>query len=94
MLPDREDPQIYGSVCVLADGRRGRVAVKGDLLIMYERGAVLWIRIRMDPDPHGSASASDKSGSGSASVKLDPDPDLYPHRFADEKPKCMDYEPI
>jgi hypothetical protein len=32
-----------------------------------------------DPDPHQSD-------------KLDPEPD--PHQFADNKPKCMEYEPI
>jgi hypothetical protein len=26
------------------------------------------------------------------SYKLDPEPD--PHQFADDKPKCMEYEPI
>jgi hypothetical protein len=39
-------------------------------------------------------------GSGSAWIRiilhqsdmLDPDPD--PHKFADDKPKCMEYEPI
>ncbi len=28
------------------------------------------------------------------SDKLDPDPDPDPLQFADDKPKCMDYEPI
>ncbi len=32
-----------------------------------------------DPDPH-------------ASGKLDPEPD--PHKFADDKPKCIEYEHI
>jgi hypothetical protein len=51
---------------------------------------VLWIRFRnrihirinknQDPDPHQSD-------------KLDPaDPDL--HQFADDKLKCMEYEPV
>jgi hypothetical protein len=41
----------------------------------------------VDPDPHQSD-------------KLDPDPDqhqsekLDPNQFTDDKPKCMDYEPI
>jgi hypothetical protein len=45
---------------------------------------VTWIRIKY------------KSGSGDPrpdphqSVELDPDP----HQFADEKPKCMEYDPI
>ncbi len=34
-----------------------------------------------DPDPHQSD-------------KLDPDTDPHPHKFADEKPKCIEYEPI
>jgi hypothetical protein len=34
---------------------------------------------RLDPDPHQSDN-------------LDPDPD--PHQFADDKPKCVKYEPI
>ncbi len=25
---------------------------------------------------------------------LHPEPDLDPHQFADDKPKCMEYEPI
>jgi hypothetical protein len=37
----------------------------------------------MDPDPHLDPHQSDKLG---------PDPD--PHQFADDKPKCMEYEPI
>jgi hypothetical protein len=49
-----------------------------------------WIRIRIrnnvgnldpHPDPHLHQSE-----------KLDPEPD--PHKFADDKPKCMEYEPI
>ncbi len=60
-----------------------------------------------DPDPHGSASNwKVGSGSGSESHKsdqLDPDPDPHensdkldpaPYQFADDKPKCMEYEPI
>jgi hypothetical protein len=35
----------------------------------------------MDPDPHLDPRQSDK---------LDQDP----HQFADDKPKCMEYEPI
>jgi hypothetical protein len=35
------------------------------------------------PDPHPDPHQSDK---------LDPDP--YPYQFADNKPKCMEYEPI
>jgi hypothetical protein len=44
-------------------------------------GMVTWIRIRTNknPDPHQSD-------------KLEPDPD--PHQFADDKPKCMEYEPV
>ena len=34
----------------------------------------------LDPDPHPRQSD-----------KLDPDPDS--HQFADDKPKCMEYEP-
>jgi hypothetical protein len=26
--------------------------------------------------------------------KPDPEPDQDPHQFADDKPKCMEYEPI
>jgi hypothetical protein len=32
-----------------------------------------------NPDPHSDPHKSDK---------------MYPHQFADDKPKCMDYEPI
>jgi hypothetical protein len=49
---------------------------------------IFWVRIRVvDPDPHQSG-------------KLDLDPhqsdNLYqdPHQFTDDKPKCMEYEPI
>jgi hypothetical protein len=34
----------------------------------------------MDPDPHQSD-------------KLDPETVPDPHQFADDKPKCMEYEP-
>ncbi len=58
----------------------------------------------MDPDPHGTSSFR-QSESASVnnqdadphphqSVKLDPVPDPNPHHFADDKPKCMEYEPI
>jgi hypothetical protein len=49
---------------------------------------MLRIRIRMDPhqieryDPDRDPHQSDK-------VDLEP----HPHQFADDKPKCMDYEP-
>jgi hypothetical protein len=44
------------------------------------------IRIRikyktLDPNPHQSC-------------KLDPEPDPDPHQFADDKSKCIEYEPI
>ncbi len=35
--------------------------------------------MKLDPDPHQSD-------------KLDPEPD--PHHFADDKSKCIEYEPI
>ncbi len=47
--------------------------------------------IRMDPhqierkDPYPDPHQSDK---------LDPDPDPDPLQFADDKPKCMEFEPI
>jgi hypothetical protein len=53
--------------------------------------AVLWIRIRVDPpyfanlDPHPVPDPHQ-------SDKLDPEPDPDPHQFADNKPKCMEYE--
>jgi hypothetical protein len=37
-------------------------------------------RDKLDPDPYQSD-------------KTDPDPYLDPHEFADEKPKCLEYEP-
>ncbi len=36
---------------------------------------------KLDPDPHPHLSN-----------KLDPDPE--PHQFADDNPKCMEYEPF
>jgi hypothetical protein len=44
----------------------------------------------------GYASASiknpDPNPDAHQSYKLDPEPDL--HQFADDKPKCMEYDPI
>ncbi len=39
----------------------------------------------VDPDPHSDQHQSDK---------LDPEPDPDQHQFTDDKPKCIDYEPI
>jgi hypothetical protein len=55
--------------------------------------AVLWIRIRIRIDPpyfgnlypHPDPHQSDK---------LDPEQDPDPHQFVENKPKCMEYEPI
>jgi hypothetical protein len=56
----------------------------------------------MDSHHFGNLALHPKSGSASGSVlknigirirgKLDPEPD--PHQFADDKPKCMEYELI
>ncbi len=55
----------------------------------------------MDPDPHhfgvpgsasGSASTSNKNPDPHQSDNLYPEPD--PHQWADDKPKCKEYEPI
>jgi hypothetical protein len=46
---------------------------------------------REDPDPHQNHKL-DPDPDPHLSDKLDPDPD--PHQFADDKPKCMEYEPI
>ncbi len=62
----------------------------------------------VDPYPHHFGILDQhkiKSGSGSASNKnQDPDPhqsdkldldaDPDPHQYVDDKPKCMEYEPI
>jgi hypothetical protein len=57
--------------------------------------SVLWIRIKensgsasnknQNPNPHPDTHESDKQ---------DPEADPDPHQFADDKPKCMEYEPI
>ncbi len=39
----------------------------------------------VDPDPHPDLHQSDK---------LDPEPNPNPHKFADDKSKCIEYEPI
>ncbi len=44
----------------------------------------------MDPDPD-THQIKVACGSGSQD-KLDPVPD--PHQFADDNPKCMEYEPV
>jgi hypothetical protein len=50
------------------------------------------ILLGLDPNPYESASASNKNQDLDPHQrdKLDPDP----HHFADDKPKCMKYEPI
>jgi hypothetical protein len=60
---------------------------------------VLWIRIRIRiPDLHGSASFGNLDPHPDShphqSDKLDPELDPDPHQFADDKPKCMEFEPI
>jgi hypothetical protein len=59
--------------------------------------AVLRIRIRIDPhqiekyDPYPHKSEKlDPDLRQSDKLDLDPDP----HQFADDKPKCMEHEPI
>ncbi len=44
----------------------------------------------MDPDPH--FGNLDPNPDPHQSDKLEPDP--HPHPLADDKPKCMYYEPI
>jgi hypothetical protein len=39
----------------------------------------------LDPSPRPDPHQKDK---------LDPEPDPDPHLFADDKPKCIEYEPI
>ncbi len=48
---------------------------------------ITWIRIKknLDPSPRPDPHQKDK---------LDPEPDPDPHLFADDKPKCIEYEPI
>jgi hypothetical protein len=57
----------------------------GRIRIMLVTRIRIRIRIRInkntDTDPHQSD-------------KLDPEPDPDPHQFANEKLKCMEYEPI
>jgi hypothetical protein len=46
-----------------------------------------------DPDPHPhQIKIRDPHPHQSNKLDLEPDPD--PHRFADDKPKCMEFEPI
>jgi hypothetical protein len=45
------------------------------------------------PDP-ASASKKNTDPDLHQSDKLDPEPDPDPHQFANEKLKCMEYEPI
>ncbi len=58
-----------------------------------DKRPVLWIRIILGP---GSGSASNKNQDPDSrpdshqSNKMDPDP----HKFSDDKPKCVEYEPI
>jgi hypothetical protein len=60
---------------------RGKV-----LLYVYDTTeAVLWILIRIPIKLKGRIRIRSED-------KLDPD--LDPHQFADDKPKCMEYEPI
>jgi hypothetical protein len=53
---------------------------------------VTWIRIRIKKSGFRSASNKIQDPDPHPGDKLDPEPD--PHQFADDKPKCMEYEPI
>jgi hypothetical protein len=52
--------------------------------------------VNLDPHPYqinsGSASNKNQDTDPHQIDKLDPDPD--PHQFADDKAKCVEYEPI
>jgi hypothetical protein len=77
-------------------------------LLLSPAQNIIQILLGLDPDPHGSASFWEpgsasfwEPGSASSSNKnQDPDPhqrdkldlDPDPHQFADDKPKCMEYE--
>jgi hypothetical protein len=64
--------------------RYGTVITSSSVVDPYH--FVTWIRIRIKqkyPNPHTDPHQSDK-------LDLEPDP----HQFADDNPKCMEYEPI
>jgi hypothetical protein len=52
---------------------------------------VFWILIRIRKDLHHFGNL-DPHPNPHQSDKLDPEPE--PHQFADDKPKCMEYEPF
>jgi hypothetical protein len=63
------------------------------------RSGFAWIRIAsfwLPGSAPGFASTSYKNQEPNPhqNYKLDPEPDPDPHQFADDKPKCMEYEPI
>jgi hypothetical protein len=48
----------------------------------------------MNPHPHQDGSSSNKNHDLDPQQSDKLEPDLGPHQFADDKPKCMGFEPI